>query len=432
MGQTLAEKLLGRAADRSSVEPGDHVVCDVDVAMTQDIHTPGVAEKLRELGVDEVWDPERVVVVMDHMAPSHTVTDAENKTVMREFVDDYDIENFYEVGTGISHEVMPERGHVRPGELVVGTDSHTTTHGAFGAAGTGLGDTDMVYALTTGQCWFRVPETVRFEVTGEFGPGVSAKDLVLYVAGEYGTDVANYRAIEWAGPAVESLELDDRITLANMSIELGAKFGFTPVDEVVTEYVSARTDDPFEAVGPDADASYAARHDIDVTEMAPKVACPHNVENVVDVGDVTGTELDQVFIGSCTNGKFRDLQAAADVLRGRTVAEGTRLIVSPASREIIRRAEEAGIMRVFHEAGAVVTNATCGACPGLGLGILADGEVCLAAQNRNFKGRMGSETSEIYLSSPETAAASAVTGEITHPTDLDAGDADDGEAGVAA
>lgn len=417
MGETLAEKLLARAAGRERVTPGEHVMCDVDLVMTQDIHTPGVIEKLRELEAD-IADPERLVVVMDHMAPSHTVDDASRKGVVREFVEERDLPHFYDVGTGISHEVLPEKGHVRPGELIVGTDSHTVSHGAFGAAGTGLGDTDVVYALVTGQNWFRVPETIRIEVTGELGPQVSAKDVLLHLAGEYGTDVARYRAIEFGGPTVERLSLDDRMTLSNMSIELGAKFGFTPVDDTVVDYVTERTDEPFDPLRPDDDASYERTISVDANDLGPRVAEPHNVENVVSVDVAAGVDLDQVFIGSCTNGKFEDLQTAAAILEGASVADGTRLVVTPASREIYLRAERAGLIETFHEAGAVVTNATCGACPGLGVGVLGAGEVCLAAQNRNFRGRMGHDDSRIYLSSPATAAASAITGAITHPGEV--------------
>lgn len=415
MGHTMAEAILANASGSEQVTPGDHVVCDVDVTMTQDIHTPGIAHLLEEMGVSEVADPSNVVVVMDHVAPSHTVEDASSKMVMREFVQEYNIDHFYEVGTGISHEVLPERGHVRPGELIIGSDSHTVTHGAFGAAGTGLGDTDIAYALTTGQNWFRVPETIEFHVEGEFAELVSPKDLILHIAGTYGTDVARYKAVEFNGPAIESLSLDDRMTLTNMSIELGAKFGFTPVDDTVLEYVEERTGEPAEPIGPDSDATYAEQHRIDVTDLEPQVALPHDVENVEPISAVDAIDIDQVFIGSCTNGKFEDLRAAASVLEGESVAPMTRLIVTPASREIFRRAEREGLIEVFHEAGAVVTHATCGACPGMGVGVLGPGERCMAAVNRNYRGRMGHNDSEIYLGSPETAAATAIAGEIVDP-----------------
>lgn len=418
MGHTTAEKILASAADTEQVSPGDHVVCSVDLAMTQDIHTPGVAHLLEEMGVSELHDPENVVVVLDHESPSHTVDNATEKSMIREFVRDHPSVNFYDVGTGISHEVLSEKGHVRPSELIIGTDSHTVTHGAFGAASTGIGDTDMAYALATGENWFRVPETIEFRVKGSFNDRISPKDLILNIAGEFGTDVALYRAIEFRGPAITSLPLDDRITLTNMSIELGAKFGFTPVDNTVIEYVEERTDEPFDPVSADDDAEYKERHTLDVSSLEPQIAVPHDVENVHPVSSVDPVEVDQVFLGSCTNGKFEDLKAAAEILNDHEVAPMTRLIVTPASREIYGRAEREGLIRIFNDAGAVVTNATCGACPGLGLGVLGEGEVCLAAQNRNFRGRMGHNDSEIYLGSPETAAATAITGRITDPREV--------------
>jgi 3-isopropylmalate/(R)-2-methylmalate dehydratase large subunit len=387
--------------------------------MTQDIHTPGVIHLLEEMGVEKLYDPSRVVVVLDHVAPSHTITDADRKVEIRKFVRGNEDVNFYDVGTGISHEVLPEKGHVRPGELIVGTDSHTVSHGAFGAASTGIGDTDMAYALATGRNWFRVPETIRVTVDGDFDDHVSSKDLILHIAGEYGTDVARYKAIEFDGPAIEGLPLDDRITLTNMSIELGAQFGFTPVDDTVLEYVDDRTHEAYDPISADDDATYATTYEIDVTDMEPQVAVPHDVENVHPISEVESVELDQVFIGSCTNGKFEDLRAAAEVLEGQTVAPMTRLIITPASREIYSRAEDAGLISIFNDAGAIVTNATCGACPGLGIGLLGEGERCLAAQNRNYRGRMGHNDSEIYLSSPKTAAASAITGRLTDPREVE-------------
>jgi len=420
MGATIAEKILARASGSEAVSPGDHLVCDVDVAMSHDLGTDGVITHLEEMGVERVWDPSRIVCPMDHVAPSHTVGDANQKHRIREFVREQGIENFYDVGSGICHEILPENGHVRPGELLVGTDSHTTSHGAFGAAATGIGHTDMAYVYATGQTWFRVPETIEFAVTGELAEHVSAKDLLLHIAGEYGTDVARYKAIEYTGPAVEALSLDERFVLTNMGIELGAKFAFGPVDDVVTDYVDSRTDEPYTPRVADDDAGYLARYEIDAAALGPKVARPHKVANVVDVDEVAGVELDQVFVGSCTHGKFEDLAAAARVLEGETVSPRTRLIVTPASREIYARADRAGLIEVFNDAGAVVTNSTCGACIGMGMGVIGDGEVCLAAQNRNFQGRMGADSSEIYLSSPETAAASAITGRITDPREVGA------------
>lgn len=417
MGQTIAEKILERKSDSEEVSAGEHVVCDVDVAMSHD-GTVGVAHVLEEERVDEVWNPSKIVTLIDHRAPAPSIEDANNESVIREFVEKQGIETFYEVGTGISHEVLPEKGHTRPGELIVGIDSHTVTHGAFGAAGTGIGTTDMAYVFATGHTWFRVPKTIKFHVTGEFSKPCSAKDLVLHIAGTYGTDVARYRSIEYTGPAIEALSLDERMVLSNMAVDIGGKFGFTPVDEVVTEYVDERTDEPYDPVHADDDAEYEDVYHIDASDLRPKVSKPHRVGNVVDATDVSGTELDQVFIGSCTDGKYQDLARVAEILDGNEVDPDTRLIITPASREIQTRAARDGLIEVFNEAGAVVTNSTCGACPGRGLGVLGDGEVCLSAMNRNFKGRMGSDSAEIYLSSPLTAAASAITGQITSPEEV--------------
>lgn len=417
MGQTVAEKILADRSGSADAGAGDYVVCDVDVAMLQDVHAPDVLARLDERGVSELWDPSRVVVVFDHMAPSHAVDDADVKARVRRQLKSYGIEHFYDVGTGISHLVLPERGHVRPGEVVIGTDSHTVSHGVFGAAGTGVGDTDMVYALQTGEVWFRVPETVRIHLTGELDRNVSPKDVVLSLAGTYGLDVARYRAIEFTGPTIQRWSIDDRMTLTNMSIELGAKFGFAPVDDRVEAYVAERTggDDRIDPPGADADATYHTVIEHDVGDLGPQVATPHDVDNVVPVGETAGVEVDQVFVGTCTNGSYDDLAATARLLEGHEVASGTRMIVTPATREIYHRAERNGLLETFVRAGATVTNATCGACLGLGMGVIGEGETCLAAQNRNYRGRMGSDESEIYLSSPETAAASAIEGRIVDP-----------------
>lgn len=418
MASTIAEKILGRASGNTDLQPGDHVVCDVDIAMAHDLGVLGVIGRMNEFGIDSVWDPEKIVCPMDHIAPSHTIEDATRKNQVRKFVEEKGITNFYEIGEGISHEVLPEKGHVRPGELIVGTDSHTTTLGAFGAAGTGVGTSDMTHVFATGHTWFRVPQSIKFAVDGTLGDRITAKDLLLHIAGVYGTDVAQYRAIEFTGPAIESMPLDDRMTLSNMTIELGGKFGFTPVDEVVTDFVDERTDEPYDPITADEGATYEKSYHIDADTIEPKVSKPHKVGNVADVNEVSEVELDQVFIGSCTHGKYEDIKAAAEVLDNKSVAKGTRLIVTPASREIYGQLEENGYLGILNDAGAVITNSTCGACIGLGMGVIGEGEVCLAAMNRNFRGRMGSDNSEIYLSGPETAAASAITGHITDPREV--------------
>ena len=414
-GHTTAEKILAKSAGLDEVWPGDHIICKVDMAMAHDMGTPSIIKYFEEMGVKEVWDPSKIVCVMDHIAPSHHVADADSKVSIRKFIQNVGIENFYDVGSGISHNVLPEYGHIRPGELVVGTDSHTTSHGTFGAAGTGLGYTDMAYVLATGETWLRVPETIKFEFSGEFSRGVGAKDLILHIAGEFGTDFGQYKSIEYTGDPIDLMGLDDRFMFPNMSIELGAKFGFTPVDSKVTKYIDKRTDIPYKPEYADRDAEYLQVHRMDVSKIDPKISTPHKVGNVVGVGEVENIELDQVFIGSCTNGKFEDLKIAAEILNGNKVNKNTRLIVTPASRAVYSRALKEGIIEVLTNAGAVVTNSTCGACVGRGMGIIGEGEVCLAAMNRNFRGRMGSYESEIYLSSVATAATSAIAGSITDP-----------------
>lgn len=411
MGQTIAEKILSRASGSQDLAPGDHVFADVDFHRTSPARVIPIFE---DEGIDEVWDPSKIVVVNDH-GSQESVDEANEKTEARRFVEDHGIEHFYDVGHGIGHEVLPENGHIRPGQLIVAADSHSVTYGAFGAAGTGVGKSDIAYITATGRAWLRVPETIQFHVTGEFPEYTSAKDLVLHIASEYGTDVARYKAIEYTGPAIESLPLDERMVLSNMAIDLGGKFGFTPVDSVVTDYVDERTDEPYEPVRADDDADYETVYEVDASELRPKVSKPHRVGNVVDVDEVAEVELDQVFIGTCTHGKYEDLSRAAAILEGEQISPGTRLIVTPATREVFTRAVRDGLIEIFNEAGATVTNATCGACLGFASGVLGEGEVCLAAQNRNFKGRMGHDTSKIYLSSPETAAASAITGRITPP-----------------
>jgi 3-isopropylmalate/(R)-2-methylmalate dehydratase large subunit len=417
MPSTTAEKILAGPADPEGLTPGDHIVREVDLLMMHDLGTSGVIDRLNDMGVEELHAPDRIVCPMDHVAPSHSVSDANQKSRIRKFVDEMDIEHFYEVGTGISHQILHEKGHYTPGDILIGTDSHTTTAGAFGVGGTGMGHTDIAFAAATGQAWFRVPETIRFDITGTFDDHISTKDLLLHIAGEFGTDIGRYRALEFFGDAIRDAALDDRATLANMSIELGAKFGFTPVDDTVVDYLAERTDlgpDP-KRVNPDDNASYEEHHQIDLDDLAPKIATPHRVGNITEVSDAAGVELDQVFIGSCTNGTYADLAEAADVLTDAQVADQTRLIITPASRAVYQHALKTGVVETLTSAGATVTSATCGACIGMGMGVLGDDEVCLAAQNRNFQGRMGADSSEIYLSSPETAAASAIIGQITDP-----------------
>lgn len=408
----IAEKILARASDQEKVEPGDYIIAKIDLAMVHEL-LAGVVEKLSESRSRSVWDPSKIVSLFDHWVPAHSERDAYLHMIGREFVEKHGIENFYDMQEGICHQALPEKGHVIPGDLIVGTDSHSTTYGAFGAAGTGIGTTEMAYVFSEGKLWFRVPETININLDGKLPEGTTSKDSILKVAGELGTKVARYKSIEYSGSAVDKMSIASRMVLSNMAVELGAKFGFCPVDEKVIEYVEGRSGRKAEKI--ESDHDYEESYDFDLGSLSPKVACPHSVDNVKDVGRLEGTEIDQFFLGSCTNGRYEDMEMASQILGGNQVKK--RTIVSPASTEIYGRMIDSGLVEVFLEAGCVVTNPTCGACMG-SMGAIAQGERCLASTNRNFKGRMGSEGGEIYLASPLTVAASAVEGEITDPRDF--------------
>lgn len=412
MGLTLAEKILARAAGRDAVAPGEFLVADIDLAMAHDIFAAQIFSELRTVGIENVWDPSRVAIVIDHLVPAPSAQAAELHRRIREEVEAFGIDYFSDAGGGICHQLLAEDGRSRPGMLIVGTDSHTTTQGALGAAGTGIGTSDMVYALATGRLWFRVPETIRFEMTGALPDMITGKDVILSIAGRFGSDVAQYRAIEFAGPAVAGISMADRLTICNMAVEIGAKFGMFAADETTTAYLGGSAD---EFPVPDADAAYAAVHPIALSELDPQVAVPHSVDRVVPVGEVEGTAIHQAFIGSCTNGRLEDLAAAADVLRGAQVHPKVRLLVAPASRSIHREAEWRGLIGVFLDAGATILPPGCGPCFGGHGGLLAAGERCIGTHNRNFPGRMGSPLAEIYLASPATVAASAIAGCIADP-----------------
>jgi len=414
---TLAEKILARASGNKEVAAGDYVTAKIDVAMAHE-GAAWVIDELMKAGIDRVWDPERIVIMFDHWAPAPTELTATMHKKVREFVKKHGIKHFYDVKAGICHQIMHELGHVRPGELIVGTDSHTTTYGALGAGGTGIGTTDMAVVWVTGELWFRVPETVKFYIKGSLPKYVMSKDVILYIAGKYGTEVAQYKSVEFDGPTVKEMSVASRMTMCNMAIEIGGKFGLVAPDEKAVEYVKARTNKPFTPLYPDPDAVYEKVYEVDVSELEPQVAFPHSVGNVKPISQAEGIKINQAFLGSCTNGRLEDLAAAAEILRGRKVHPDVRMIVIPASRQVYMEALKAGILEVFLEAGAVICNPTCGPCMGTHLGLLAEGERCISSSNRNFKGRMGSPKAEIYLASPYTVAASAVTGEITDPRKL--------------
>jgi 3-isopropylmalate/(R)-2-methylmalate dehydratase large subunit len=387
----------------------------VDAAMIHDITGPLAVRVFGEMGGERVYDPRRIIMLFDHQIPADSIPAAENHVFMRQFAEEQGIHN-YDLLEGVCHQVVMEKGRAAPGEIIVGTDSHTCTYGAAGAFATGIGSTDMGFVLKFGALYFRVPESIRVEVNGTFGRRVGAKDLILSLAGDIGADGATYKALEFTGGAMREMDMAGRMTCANMAIEMGAKAGIVPPDATTWDYVTARREiEPFDLAG-DADAVYAERRNYDVTDLAPQVAVPHNVDNVVDVGDVAGTKVDQVFIGSCTNGRYEDLAEAAEVLgTADAFATGVRVIVIPASRTEYLKALRAGLIERFVEAGALVEAPCCGPCMGGAFGLLAPGEVSLSTSNRNFRGRQGSAQASVYLSSPATAAASALYGEITDP-----------------
>ena len=400
---TAAEAALARAAGVARTEPGEYVVAEIGAMMMHDIFAADVLEMLERTGIERLHDPSRATVVFDHMVPAPSVAAAEHQAKARRLLRRYGIDAFFEIGRGICHQVMVEEGRVRPGELVVGTDSHTTTYGAVGAAGCGIGSSEMAYALATGKLWFKVPETVLVVLEGRLAYMVTAKDLVLYLMREVGSAEAQYRSVEHGGAGTDSLSLSERMTIANMGVEMGAKFSLFPADGAPTMRSGAR---------------YVATHTVDLGALSPQVAVPHHVENVVDVGEVAGLRLDQVFLGSCTNGRLEDLRIAAAILRGQKIAPRVRMIVTPASSRVYEQAAGEGILADLSAAGAIVEGPGCGPCFGGHLGLLAAGERCLGTHNRNFRGRMGSPEGEIYLGSPATAAASALAGAIADPREL--------------
>jgi len=370
----------------------------------------------KAMGATRVWDPQRVVVVFDHQVPASSLEAAGFHQALRRFVEEQGIPNFYDVGRGgICHQLVPEEGFALPGSVIVGADSHTTTYGALGAFATGLGSTDMAAVLATGELWFRVPESLKVVAEGSLRPPVSAKDLTLAIVGRVGADGATYMAVEFKGEAVRELSVDGRMTLCNMAVEMGAKNGIVEPDAKVEAYVRGRARFPYKPVHSDRDAEYADEVTLEASKLEPMVACPHSVDNVKAVAEVEGVEVDQAFIGSCTNGRLEDLEAAARIIKGRRVHPRVRLIVIPASQRVYLEAARRGLIEAFVEAGAVVCAPTCGPCLGSHVGILGDEETCISSANRNFIGRMGSPKSKVYLASPATVAASAVEGRIADP-----------------
>jgi 3-isopropylmalate/(R)-2-methylmalate dehydratase large subunit len=374
--------------------------------------------QLMSAGVTEVWDPDKVVVLFDHYIPAPTERLAAAHMMIRTIMQSAGITHYYGEREGICHQVMMEKGHARPGTLVVGTDSHTCTYGALGAAGTGLGTTEMAYVLARGELWFKVPHTIRFVLSGALSERVTSKDIILALAGRFGAEVGQYRSIEFLGETADALSIEARMTVSNMAVEIGGKFGFFNVDSKTLDYLKGRIDVMIEPLTTDEDAACEATHEIDVTGLEPQVACPHSVDNVASVREVAGTKVHQAVLGSCTNGRLEDLELAAEILKGHTVDTYTRLYVYPASREVYQQSMEAGVLRTLSDAGAIICNPSCGPCFGAHTGLLAPGEACISSTNRNFKGRMGSSEAGVYLASPATVAASAINGVITDPREV--------------
>jgi len=415
----IIEKILANASGKRQVSSGEIVEAKIDVAMIHDLTGPLAIKSFRNIGAKKVWDNKRIVVILDHIVPASSVIAANLHRIVRNFVEEQNIENFYDVGRGgVCHQVMPEKGHVRPGEVIVGADSHTCTYGAFGAFATGIGSTEMAAVFATGKLWFRVPEVIKVNVTGKFRKLVTAKDLTLNVVGKIGADGAIYKGLEFSGSTIRNLSVDGRMVLCNMAVEMGAKAGIIEPDEKTLDYIKGRTDKAVKPVKSDSDAVYEKVLDVDVSDLEPQVAVPHSVDNVKPVSVVEDTKVDQAFIGSCTNGRLEDLRSAAQVLKDKKIARGVRLVVIPASQEIYLNALNEGLIKTFMEAGATIGNPNCGPCLGGHMGLMAEDEVCISSSNRNFVGRMGSTKSYVYLASPATVAASAVTGKITDPRRL--------------
>jgi 3-isopropylmalate dehydratase large subunit len=419
MGYTFAEKVLAKKSGNDAVRAGDVVYTKPDVIMLHEGGTFGLQRPFEELGIERIADGMEVVVLLDHYVPAPSVGHSTRQKVTRAFAKKMNITAWYEAGRGgICHQLLPEKGYVRPGELLVGTDAHMTTHGAVGAMGIGVGFTDMAVILGTGKMWTVTPKSVKITLSGRLRTGSSAKDVILKMMEMFGESKLAYRSIEVHGEGVIGLSVEDRMTICNMASELGIKSISMETDLMAREYVEGRSVKPFREVWADPDAEYEEQYAIDLCEIEPMVALPHSPGNVKPLRMAEGVRIDQAFLGSCTNGKISDLRAAADILRGHRVHQDVRLIVTPASQEVYIQALEEGLIKMFIESGALVTNPTCGACIGGHMGILADDEVCISASNRNFVGRMGSTKSSVYLASPEAVAAAAITGHITDPREF--------------
>ncbi len=422
MGMTLTEKILANRAGISEVKPGDLVICKIDIAMATDISSPLTIKVFEEMGGSRVFDREKVPLVHDHLVPAKDIKSAEFSKMMRNFAAQQDIEYYYEVGrSGISHQLLPEQGLIHPGDVVFGADSHSTTYGGLGCFATGVGSTDMAAAWILGESWLRVPESIKIRFTGKLQEWVSAKDMMLLVCRDLGLEGGTYRALEFGGPTISAMPMYDRFVFANMTIECGGKNGVVIPDDTVREYLTGRAKKPadeWDFFEPDADATYYQELNYDISDLQPMVAKPNLPGNVVSVSEVDPVPVDQVYIGSCTNGKIEDLRIAASILKGQKVNKTTRMVVVPATEQIYHEMLTEGLAEVFHEAGASVGPPTCGACFGAHMGVMAKDEVGVFTTNRNFVGRNGDTSAQVYLVSPAVAAATAIRGVITDPRDI--------------
>ena len=417
---TMAEKILAAHAGLEEVVPGQLIECDLDLVLSNDVTAPIAIKEFKKVGVDKVFDPTKIALVPDHYVPNKDIQSAEQAKMTREFAREQGITHFYEVGCmGVEHALLPEQGVVGAGDLIIGADSHTCTYGALGAFATGVGSTDAAIGYATGKAWFKVPESILFNVEGQLQPGVTGKDIILHIIGMIGVDGALYQAMEFRGSAIESLTMDERLSISNMAIEAGGKAGLIAVDEVTRAYMDGRTERPYKEYHSDPDAVYAKVYNINAADIVPTVAFPHLPSNTRPAAVARDITIDQSVFGSCTNGRIEDMRQAAAVLKGHKVNPNVRCIIIPATQQVYRQCIEEGLMDIFLDANCAVSTPTCGPCLGGYMGILAAGERSIATTNRNFVGRMGDPTSEVYLSSPAVAAASAVLGHIGLPEDLD-------------
>jgi len=417
-GKTIAEKILStHNISEDDISPGKIISAKIDLVMSH-FGTAKVSldfNKIKPSQKRRVFDPNKIVVLFDHYNPAPTERWAAIHNMIRTFVKKQGITNFYDIKEGICHQVLTEKGHVKPGMLIVGGDSHTTTYGAFNAASCGVGNTDLFYAYIKGELWFKIPYTIKLNISGKLSHNVMSKDIIIKIAGDYTAEVASYKSIEFTGSAMEKISISSRMTMSNFALELGAKFAFGVPDQKVIDWVKKRTNESFNLVKPDSDAIYEKVYEMEIDELEPQVSCPHTIDNVKSVSEVEGTKINQAFLGSCTNGRFEDLEVAAKILEGREIHKDVRMIVTPASKRVWLEAAKTGVSEILINAGAIITNPSCGACFGGQGGLLAPDETCISSSNRNFQGRMGSIHSKIYLGSPATVAASALKGVITDP-----------------